>query len=107
VDGLLSAHQGARPRAFLSPEKKAEVLAHIRSHRVFGFSDLVAYLQGVHGVSFKSGQSYYDLLHEAGMSWHKSRKTNPRRDEQKVQERRAEIKKNFKKKGNPSNNEKQ
>lgn len=107
VNGLLSAHQGAKPRAFLSEEKKALVLAHIRSHSVFSFSDLVSYLQKEHGVSYKSSQSYYDLLHEAGMSWHKSQKTNPKRDEQRVQERRTAIKKNFRKNENVSKKAKQ
>lgn len=93
VDGLTSLHQGGKPRAFLNEEQKAEVLAHIHSHEVFGLSELSAYLQTVFGVSFKSSQSYYELLHEAKMSWHKSQKTNPRRDEQKVLQRRAEIKK--------------
>lgn len=96
VNGLMSTHQGGKPRAFLDGNKKAEVLAHIRSHEVFGVSELAAHLQSVHGVNFKSTQSYYDLLHEARMSWHKSQKTNPRRDAQKVQERRAEIKKTSK-----------
>lgn len=97
VNGLISTYQGAKPRAFMSEETKAAVLAHIRSHNVFGFSDLVAYLQNTHGVIYKHCQSYYDLLHESGMSWHKSQKSNPRRDEQKVQARRSEIKKNSKK----------
>lgn len=106
VNGLVSAHQGAKPRAFLSEEKKAAVLAHVRSHTVFGFSDLVSYLQNTYSVSFKSSQSYYDLLHEAGMSWHKSQKNNPRRDEQTVQTKRLEVKKNFKKSENLSREEK-
>ena len=97
VNALISAHQGAKPRAFLSDEQKAEVLAHIRSQAVFGTSDLVAHLQNRYGVSYKSSQSYYDLLHEAGMSWHKSQKKNPKRDEQQVQEKRTAVKKNFKK----------
>jgi transposase len=107
VNGLQSAYQGAKPRAYLSEEKKAEVLAHISSHQVFGFSELVAYLQINHGVSFKSSQSYYDLLHAARMSWHKSQKVNPRRDAQKVATKRDEIKKNFKKSENLSKNGRQ
>lgn len=107
VNGLISLHQGAKPRAFLTAEKKAEVLAHIRSHTVFGSSDLIFYLQNTHGVSFKSMKSYYELLHEAGMSWHKSQKINPRRDAQKVEAKRSEIKKNFKKSENLSKKGKQ
>lgn len=106
VNGLVSTYQGAKPRAFLSEEKKAEVLAHVRSHPVFSFSDLVCYLQNTYSVSFKSSQSYYDLLHEAGMSWHKSQKNNPRRNEQMVQTKRLEVKKNFKRSENPSIKEK-
>jgi putative transposase len=102
VNGLVSMHQGAKPRAYLDEQKKAEVLKHIRSHEVFGPSELAACLEKDYGVRFKSKQSYYDLLHDARMSWHKSQKTNPRRNESKVQEKRTEIKKNSKKNENPS-----
>jgi putative transposase len=102
VNGLVSTYQGGSPRSFLDEEQKSETLLHIRSHEVFGLSDLAAYLQSKHGVVYKSLQSYYDLLHEARMSWHKSQKRNPRRDEQKVQEKRTEVKKNFKNSANPS-----
>ncbi len=34
-------------------------------------------------------------MHEAGLSYHKSEKVNPKRDEEQVQERREEIKKNW------------
>lgn len=106
VNGLESAHQGGAPRAFLDSETKPKVLAHIRSHEVFGVPELSAYLQGTFGVSYKHSQSYYDLLHEAKMSWHKSQKKNPRRDEQQVQNRRVEIKKKSKKSENTLENKK-
>jgi transposase len=94
AEGLRSLHQGAKPRAFLSEQQKAAVLAHISSHTVFGYSDLVAYLTNAYGVAYKHSQSYYDLLHQAGMTWHKSQKRNPRRQPQQVAARRQEIKKN-------------
>ncbi len=53
------------------------------------------YVQEHHGVSYKSPQSYYELMHEAGLSYHKSEKVNPKRDEEQVQQRRAAIKKNW------------
>ena len=53
------------------------------------------HVQECHGISYKSQQSYYELMHEAGLSYHKSEKVNPKRDEAQVQERRAEIKKNW------------
>jgi transposase len=53
------------------------------------------YLEEQYGVVYESKQSYYDLMQAAGMSYHKSEKKNPRRDEGKVLERREEIKKSW------------
>ena len=102
VDGLISTHQGGSSRAFLTLEKRSVVIAYIKSHELFSLADLVKYLKEVFEVKYKSMQSYYDLLHEANMSWHKSQKTNPRRDESKVLQRREEIKKNSVKRRKPS-----
>lgn len=96
VDGLESIHQGGKPRAFLDDEAKSKVLKHIQAHEVFSVPELAAYLQGTYGVSYQSSESYYDLLHGAKMSWHKSQKKNPRRDGQLVHEKRSEIKKTSK-----------
>ena len=93
ADGLRSLHQGAKPRAFLSQEQKTAVLAHIGRHTVFGYQELVAHLADVYGVTYQHNSSYYDLLHAADMTWHKSQKRNPKRDEQQVTERREELKK--------------
>lgn len=93
VDGLYSTHQGGAPRSFLTKEHRSQTLAHIQSHEVFAPQDLQLYLQKTFDVSFKSMQSYYRLLHESGMSWHKSQKTNPRKDKKKVLQKRRELKK--------------
>ena len=42
---------------------------------------------------YRSKQSYYDLLDAGGMSYHRSEKDNPKRDETQVLARREEIKK--------------
>jgi len=44
-------------------------------------------------VIYKSKQSYYDLFDEAGISWHKSQKVNPKRNEKKISSKREDIKK--------------
>jgi DDE superfamily endonuclease len=44
-------------------------------------------------VVYQSQQSYYELMHAAGLSYHKSEKVNPKRDETLVQERREALKK--------------
>ena len=42
---------------------------------------------------YRSKQSYYALLHAARQSYHRTQKSNPKRDEALVQARREEIKK--------------
>lgn len=96
VNGLQSMHQGGKSQSLLSAEERSAILLHIQSHEVFGPVELMEHIHWMYGVKFKSMQSYYNLLHEAGMSWHKSQKRNPRRNSQSVIERRQEIKKNSK-----------
>jgi putative transposase len=84
-------HKGSK--GFLNAEQKQQALVHIQSHKVFGPTELTDYLQTTFEVCFKSMQSYYELLHEAGMSWHKSQKANPKKDGQQVGQRRKELKK--------------
>ena len=95
VNGLYSTHQGGAPRSFLTGEQRKQTLTHIGLQTIFGPKDLQLYLEKAFDVRFKSMQSYYRLLHEAGMSWHKSQKTNPRRDKAKILEKRQELKKKF------------
>jgi hypothetical protein len=42
-------------------------------------------------VVYRSKQSYYQLLEAGGMSYHRSEKANPKRDEAQVLARREEI----------------
>jgi putative transposase len=46
-----------------------------------------------YGVVYQSKQSYYDLLKEAGLSWHQTQAVNPKRDEGQVWLKREAIKK--------------
>ena len=96
VNGLVSCHRGAAPRAFLTEAQRASVIKHIEAQEIFSPKDLALYLKDTYGISFKSSQSYYNLLQDAKMSYYKSQKINPRRDEEKIEERRKEIKKNLK-----------
>ena len=55
--------------------------------------EIVEYIKNKYNVIYKSQQSYYDLLTDAGLSWKKTQKDNPKKDEEKVIERREWIKK--------------
>ncbi len=97
----------AGSEGYLTAEQKAEVIAWIQTQATAQQSaagqtaegqtvDVAAvrdYLEAHYQVVYKSPQSYYELLHEAGLSYHKIEKVNPQRDEAQVVERRAAIKK--------------
>ncbi len=68
--------------------------------------ELISYIRETYGIEFKSKQSYYELMSNAGMSWKKTEKVNPKKDEEKVALKKEELKKNSmkeKKRYNPGN----
>ena len=70
-------------------------MAWIQAQETISVAVVRDHLEAEYKVVYQSRQSYYDLLAAAGMSYHKSEKRNPKHDEAQVQERRAEIKKNW------------
>ncbi|MEG5116869.1 IS630 family transposase [Microcoleus sp. A2-C5] len=55
------------------------------------FDELVTYLEREFGVSYKSKQSYYELLSLAKITWKKTQKINPKSDTERVKKKREEI----------------
>ena len=100
VGGLALGYRGSQ--SYLNEEQREEVIAWISSHQTLSVEELRDYLETTYGVVYASKQSYYDLLEAGGLSYHKSQKANPRRDEAQVQARREEIKKNWHRIGMPS-----
>ena len=90
---LLSGYRGSE--SYLTDEHRAQILSWIRSHETITVAAVHDYVEEQYGVVYQSKQSYYDLLQAAGLSYHKSEKKNPKRDESQVLARRDEIKKNW------------
>lgn len=90
--GLALSYQGSK--GYLSEKDKEQVLEWLAEQSPYiGRETLESYLESEYGVRYKSTSSYYELLHQAGMSYKKRQAVNPKKDEQKVLERREEIKK--------------
>jgi putative transposase len=96
TEGLscLPVQYEGRP-SYLSDKERTEIIAHISDQAHYSLSELVEYINSIYGVVFKSKQSYYDLLSAGGLSWHKTQKANPKKDDQAVLKKREEIKKNW------------
>ncbi len=90
---LVAGYRGSE--SYLTGEHRAEILSWIKTQETISVQAVRDYVEEQYGVVYQSKQSYYDLLQAAGLSYHKSEKRNPKRDEAQVLERRDEIKKNL------------
>ncbi len=88
---LLSGYRGSE--GYLTTEQRAEIVSWIKSQAAISVEAVRDYVEENYSVVYQSKQSYYDLLESAGLSYHKSEKRNPKRDEARVLEKREEIKK--------------
>jgi putative transposase len=80
---------------FLTESQRYEILFHLRDKPHYSVEDLRDYINRHYGIVYQSKQSYYDLLKEARLSWHRTQAVNPQRDEDQVLLKREEIKKNW------------
>jgi putative transposase len=91
-EGLKLGYKGSS--GYLTAEQRTEVIGWLQHPQHWNVGRLRAYLQQRYGVVYQSRQSYYELLHEAKLSWKKSQKRNPKADPDKVKTTRDAIKKN-------------
>ena len=93
ASGLKLGYTGGS--GYLSTEEKAGVISYIQGCSVLSVEELIVYIRSTYRVEYKSKQSYYELLYLGGFSHHKSKKVNPKKDEQAVMEKREWIKKRW------------
>jgi putative transposase len=92
ADALFLKYEGSE--GYLNENERDEIIKFIKENKSIKFEILVEYIENQYGFVYKSKQSYYDLFKDSRMSWHKTKKANPKRDEQKIIDKRDEIKKN-------------
>jgi transposase len=84
---------------YLRVEEREEILHWIGAQEMVSVEAVRDYVEERYGVVYHSKQSYYELLEAGGMSYHRSEKSNPKRDEAQILGRREEIKKNWRRTG--------
>ena len=89
IESLYLQYQGSQ--GYLTPQERAEVIAFLETQEYYSVEALRDDLEEQYDVVYKSKQSYYDLLHEAKISWKKTEKSHPAHDPDKVAARRAEL----------------
>ena len=100
---LRLGHRGSE--SYLGEEERQAILRWIGARETVSVEALRDYIEEQYGVVYRSKQSYYELLEVGGMSYHRSEKNNPKRDEAQVLARREEIKKNWHRGGPRSSGE--
>jgi putative transposase len=88
---------------YLSVEEKQQVVLFLRPQSSFSVEQLRDYLESQYRVVYKSKQSYYDLLDEGGLSWKKTEKKNPKRDEAIVVKTQKSIRNKIKRRSQALN----
>ena len=89
IDGIKLGYQGRK--SYLTSEQKTETIEWLQSRDYFLLEELVNYLDEKYDVVYKSKQSYYDLFEEAGISWKKSQKINPKHDPELVKKNKKRL----------------
>ena len=81
--------------SYLEDGQRQAILRWLEARETVSVEALRDHIEEQYGVVYRSKQSYYELLEAGGMSYHRSEKDNPKRDEAQVLARREEIKKNW------------
>jgi len=93
VEGLHVRYRGSE--SYLSVEQRQEIEGWLGGQETITLGEVCDEIEARYGIVYQSKQSYYDLLDAGGLSYHRTEKGNPKRNEEQVLERREEIKKNW------------
>jgi transposase len=80
--------------SYLGEAERQAIVQWIGAQETVSIEAVRDHVEEHYGVGYRSKQSYYDLLEAGGMSYHRSEKHNPKRDEAQILARREESKKN-------------
>jgi len=83
--GLRLGYQGSQ--GYLTPEQRQAVRQWLQRKNSWNLSELQQYVDEQYDVVFQSKQSYYTLFAEAGISWKKTQKRNPKADPEAVEKK--------------------
>ncbi len=85
VAGLALQYQGST--GYLDGEQRQGAIAWLKQKNYWNLSELQEHIEETYAVAFASNQSYYDLFAEAGISWKKTQKRNPKADPKLVEKK--------------------
>lgn len=76
---------------YLEPEQRQEVIAWLKRKNYWNLTELQQHIEQEYEVVFDSKQSYYTLFEQAGISWKKTQKRNPKADPKLVEKKTGDY----------------
>lgn len=89
VEGLKVGYWGTQ--GYLNATDRQAVIEWLQHQNTCQIEELVTHIDVTYGVVFKSKQSYYDLLQQAGLSWKKTPAQRPQKDELQVAQKNTRL----------------
>lgn len=89
LPGLSLRHQGSK--GYLTSEQRQAVVKWLQQKNYWNLSELQQHVEAQYDVVFESKQSYYSLFAQAGISWKKTQKCNPKADPQAVEKKTGDY----------------
>lgn len=88
VSGLQLGYPGSN--GYLEPEQRQAVIDWLKRKNYWHLTELQQHIEQEYEVVFNSKQSYYTLFEQAGISWKKTQKCNPKADPDLVEKKTAD-----------------
>jgi putative transposase len=89
VSGLKLRYPGSV--GYLEPEQRQAVIHWLKRKNYWNLGELQAHIEQEYAVVFDSKQSYYTLFEQAGISWKKTQKRNPKADPALVEKKTGDY----------------
>jgi transposase len=93
IDALLLQYKGYHGR--LTTEQRQAVIDWIKAQNTWDIDTLIAHVDQVYHIRFKSKQSYYALYAEAGITWKRTMPQRPQKNPAVVEAKKKEIETHF------------
>lgn len=89
VEGLKLNYWGTQ--GYLNAEQKQELFDWLGHKDAWTIEEVVTQIEDAYNVVYRSPQSYYALLKQAGFSWKKSQPIHPGGDQTQVEEKKLKL----------------
>ncbi len=89
VEGLRSNYWGTQ--GYLNAQQKQELFNWLAKKDAWTIEQVIDRIEDSYNIVYRSQQSYYALLKQAGFSWKKSQPIHPNRDQTQVEEKKLKL----------------